>query len=115
MKSFITTHVLDTSRGKPAAGVTVILEMKGTSADWSKVVSGMTDPDGRINNLFPEGIPLERGTYRLTFETAAYFRSVGAESFYPYVQIAFEVNQSSAHYHVPLLVSPFGYSTYRGS
>ncbi|MBI3005920.1 MAG: hydroxyisourate hydrolase [Ignavibacteriales bacterium] len=115
MKSFITTHVLNTSLGKPAAGITVILEMKGKTGEWSKVASGTTDPDGRINSLFPEGIPLERGTYRLTFETATYFRSVGSESFYPYVQIAFEVNQSSAHYHVPLLLNPYGYSTYRGS
>ena len=115
MKSFISTHILDTSRGKPAAGVTVILEMKGKSGDWSKVASATTDPDGRINSLFPEGVPLEKGMYRLTFETASYFRSVQTESFYPYVQIAFEVKESSAHYHVPLLLSPFGYSTYRGS
>ena len=115
MKSFITTHILDTSKGKPAAGVTVVLEMKGKTGDWSKVANETTDPDGRINSLFPEGIPLERGSYRLTFETAAYFHSMQTESFYPYVQIVFEVKESSAHYHFPLLLSPFGYSTYRGA
>jgi 5-hydroxyisourate hydrolase len=115
MRSFITTHVLDTSRGKPAAGVTVLLELKSTSGDWSKVATGTTDHDGRINNLFPDGIPLEKGMYRLTFETLSYFRSVQSESFYPYVQVVFEVKEASAHYHIPLLVSPFGYSTYRGS
>lgn len=115
MKSFITTHVLDTARGKPAAGMTVILETQGKSSDWSKLSSGTTDADGRINDLFKGGIPLEKGVYRLTFETAPYFRSVKSESFYPYVQIVFEVSEASAHYHVPLLLSPFGYSTYRGS
>lgn len=115
MKSSITTHVIDMMLGKPAAGITVTLEMKGKSGDWTKISSGTTNPDGRINDLFPDGMPLEKGIYRLTFETAAYFRSIQTESFYPHVQIAFEVKESSAHYHVPLLLSPFGYSTYRGS
>ncbi len=115
MKSSITTHVLDTALGKPAAGITVTLEMKGKSGDWAKISSGATDPDGRINDLFPNGILFEKAIYRLTFETASYFRSIRVESFYPHVQIAFEAKESSAHYHVPLLLSPFGYSTYRGS
>jgi len=115
MKSFITTHVLDTMRGKPASGITVTLEMAGKSKEWTKISNGTTGPDGRINDLFPDGIPLEKGSYRLTFDTGPYFRSIQTESFYPYVQIVFDVKESSAHYHVPLLLSPFGYSTYRGS
>ena len=115
MKSSITTHVLDTMQGKPAPGISVTLEMKGKSADWTKISSGTTNPDGRIDDFFPDAMPFEKGIYRLTFETAAYFRSIQAESFYPHVQIVFEVKESSARYHVPLLLSPFGYSTYRGS
>jgi 5-hydroxyisourate hydrolase len=115
MKSFITTHVLDTTQGKPAPGISVTLEMKGKSGDWAKISSGTTDPDGRIIDFFPDGMPFEKGIFRLTFETGVYFRSIRVESFYPHVQIAFEAKESSAHYHVPLLLSPFGYSTYRGS
>lgn len=115
MKSFITTHVLDTSKGKPASGITVTLEILDKSKEWTKVSSGTTDPDGRINDFFPDGIPFEKGIYRLMFDTAPYFRSIQAESFYPYIQIVFELKESSRHYHIPLLLSPYGYSTYRGS
>jgi 5-hydroxyisourate hydrolase len=110
--SRITTHVLDTSRGRPAAGVAVALEREGDGGDWITVGRGTTDADGRLKNLTVA--EAEAGTYRLTFETGAYFAAHGVESFYPRVAVIFGV-AAGEHYHVPLLVNPFGYSTYRGS
>ena len=110
----ITTHVLDISIGKPAAGVPVTLEAHG-SGGWKSLASAVTNADGRVRDLLPEGRALAPGTYRLRFETAAYFRARGVESFYPHVEIAFIVQDAAQHHHVPLLLSPFGYSTYRGS
>ncbi len=115
MKSPITTHVLDTARGKPAAAVKVVLEMSTDANNWKELARGETDADGRIMNLLPENSKLSAGTYRLTFFTAGYFKSVGAEGFYPYIPVVFELKEPITHYHVPLLLSPFGYSTYRGS
>lgn len=112
--SGITTHVLDTARGRPAAGVPVRLEaLRGTND--VVLAGGVTDDDGRIRDLLPAGRPVEPGLYRITFETGAYFREVGVDSFYPEVSVVFEVHEGGEHYHVPLLLSPFGYSTYRGS
>jgi 5-hydroxyisourate hydrolase len=108
----ISTHVLDTSRGSPAAGVTVVLERAVDSA-WQRVGRGTTDADGRVSDLLPSA-PSD-GRYRLTFETGAYFRAVGDAGFYPEVSVTFEVSTGDDHYHVPLLLSPFGYTTYRGS
>lgn len=110
----ITTHVLDVSRGRPAAGVSVALEV-GTNEGWRRLGAGRTDADGRLKNLLPAGEPLAAATYRLTFDTGAYFAAQGIVGFYPEVVIVFEVREPSEHYHVPLLLSPFGYSTYRGS
>jgi 5-hydroxyisourate hydrolase len=110
--SGITTHVLDTSRGRPAAGVAVALEREGDAGEWIAVGRGTTDADGRLKDLTVAGV--EAGTYRLTFETGAYFAALGTESFYPRVAVVFSV-AAGEHYHVPLLVNPFGYSTYRGS
>lgn len=110
--SRITTHVLDTARGRPAAGVPVTLEVL-SGKEWAALGRGSTDADGRAREL-SDGV-LAAGTYRLTFETAAYFASTGVEGFYPEVQVVFEVRDPSQHHHVPLLLSPFGYSTYRGS
>ena len=109
----ITTHILDISRGRPAGGVAVRFErVEGLS---SRVLGvGRTDPDGRLRAPV-EGDVLERGVYRLTFEVGEYFAAAGVETFYPIVQVTFEVKDAGQHYHVPLLVSPFGYSTYRGS
>lgn len=115
MKSSITTHVLDTSSGRPAAGIPVHLEIQDPSGGWKKLGSGTTDSDGRVNNPIDGGRTIQPGTYRLTFETASYFQSRSATSFYPFVHIVFRIEDSSSHYHVPLLLSPFGYSTYRGS
>lgn len=108
--SAITTHVLDTSRGRPAAGVPVRLEHAGTVLG-----SGVTDADGRLRDLLPAGQPLAPGVYRLVFDTGAYFGERETEAFYPHVAIDFHVRDGAQHYHVPLLLNPFGYSTYRGS
>jgi len=111
--SSITTHVLDTSTGRPAAGVPVTLE-KQTGASWQSVGQGVTNQDGRITHLLGDA-PLTPGIYRLIFDTAAYFSARKQASFYPQVQVMFTVGDAGQHYHVPLLLSPFGYSTYRGS
>lgn len=108
--SAITTHVLDTSRGRPAARVPVRLEHRN-----AVLGSGTTDEDGRLRDLLPPDLPLTPGVYRLVFDTGAYFRAQDTEAFYPRVSIDFEVRDGAQHYHVPLLLSPFGYSTYRGS
>jgi 5-hydroxyisourate hydrolase len=111
--STITTHVLDTARGRPAAGVPLRLE-QGTGPDsWVERGQAKTDEDGRARTLL--SAPLEAGVYRLIFDTGAYFRAQGQETFYPSVTVMFEVRNSGQHHHVPLLLSPFGYSTYRGS
>jgi 5-hydroxyisourate hydrolase len=109
----ITTHVLDTSVGRPAAGIAVSLEMLG-GGGWTPVGSGSTDEDGRVSDLLPAE-RVSAATYQLLFDTASYFSSRGVEGFYPEIAIRFEVTDAGAHHHVPLLLSPFGYSTYRGS
>lgn len=109
----VSTHILDTTRGKPAAGVPVSLEKK-TDDGWVRSGGGMTDADGRIKDLVPEG-KLEAAVYRITFDTTAYYHLQDLECFYPEVTVTFRIREVDAHYHVPLLVSPYGYSTYRGS
>jgi 5-hydroxyisourate hydrolase len=113
--SAITTHILDTSRGRPAGGVLVRLEIRSREGDWKVIGHGTTDGDGRARELLPADAPLVNATYRLTFDTAAYFNAQNIESFYPEVTIVFTVGEASEHYHVPLLLNPYGYSTYRGS
>lgn len=112
--SAITTHVLDTSRGRPAEGVVVVLERRAEGGH-QEISRGRTDADGRLRTLLPQGKPVDVGVYRLTFHTAEYFTGLGGEGFYPEVSIAFEIRDSAQHYHVPLLLNPYGYSTYRGS
>jgi 5-hydroxyisourate hydrolase len=112
--SRLTTHVLDVSRGRPAQGVTIRLEL-GSGAAWRELGRGETDADGRCRTLLPDGQALQRGVYRLCFETGEYFRAQGQPSFYPSVEVRFEVVEPGEHHHVPLLLSPFGYTTYRGS
>jgi 5-hydroxyisourate hydrolase len=110
----ITTHVLDTTRGGPAAGVTVILECRHAS-EWSPIGRGTTDENGRVMTLTDE-IVLAPGTYRLTFDTGTYHREQGISMpFFPEAKITFNVRDTDEHYHVPLLLSPFGYTTYRGT
>ena len=111
----ITTHVLDTARGRPARGVPVVLEMQDPQGLWQPLGHGTTDEDGRLRTLQSHDDKLARGIYRLTFETGAYFAAHHVEGFYPQVAIVFEVRETTQHYHVPLLLSPYGYSTYRGS
>jgi 5-hydroxyisourate hydrolase len=112
--SGITTHVLDTALGRPAAGVPVTLEAKGGEG-WRVVGRGATDADGRLRELLPPDFTLSEGDYRLTFGAGVYFETVGREGFYTEVVVSFVVRDAAAHYHVPLLLSPYGYSTYRGS
>jgi 5-hydroxyisourate hydrolase len=113
--STISTHVLDTALGRPAAGVRVILEQVGDGGIVVSLGVGETDADGRLRDLLPAGQLLGPGDYRLRFDVGAYFALTGRETFYPSVMVEFSVTGPAAHYHVPLLVSPFGYSTYRGS
>jgi 5-hydroxyisourate hydrolase len=110
--SAITTHVLDTSLGRPATGVAVSLEQLG-AAGWIRVAQGRTDSDGRIRRWGPERLPA--GEYRLVFGTADYFAARGVETFYPQVTVTFHILDPEGHCHVPLLLAPFAYSTYRGS
>lgn len=105
----ITTHILDTALGRPAAGVHVTLERLDGS--WLAVGQGDTDADGRLRTLTPAG-PVPPGTYRIGFDTGAY---LGPAAFFPRVEIQFVVADGAQHFHVPLLLSPYGYSTYRGS
>jgi len=113
--SAITTHVLDTSRGRPADGVPVVLEIESADGSWKQIGTATTDADGRAKDLLPSNFALHGGVYKLTFDTASYFASQKVESFYHEVNIVFEIHDPAQHYHVPLLLSPFGYSTYRGS
>jgi 5-hydroxyisourate hydrolase len=113
--SAITTHVLDLSRGRPAAGLTVRLEAVRDGAGWTLLAQGTTDPDGRLRNLLLDGAPPAPGRYRLVFDVGPYFEANGIEGFYPEVVVTFAVRHEREHYHVPLLLSPYGYSTYRGS
>ena len=109
----ITTHVLDTAAGRPAADVPVTLEVRRDGA-WQMAGRGMTDADGRLRTLLDDPSP-RAGVYRLTFDTAAYYERMGVDTFYPHVVVDFTVSDGAAHYHVPLLLSPFGYTTYRGT
>lgn len=114
MQSPITTHVLDTSIGRPAANVAVRL-WRRIDQTLDQVGHGATDANGRILTGLIETADFKPGEYQLQFDTAAYFRAMGVEPFYPRVTIEFMVSPGEVHYHVPLLLSRFGYSTYRGS
>src|SRR5262245_44955755 len=112
--SAITTHVLDTARGRPAAGLAVILEREHEAA-WREIGRGVTDDDGRVRTFLAPGASLAAGVHRLSFATGPYFAKQKVAAFYPEVVIVFEITDPAQHHHVPLLLSPFGYSTYRGS
>ncbi len=107
--SHVTTHVLDAALGRPAAGVAVAL----SSPTGEIIAMGITDPDGRVNDLGPDALPA--GEYQLEFTTGPYFAAAGRAAFYPRVVVSFVIAETATHYHVPLLLSPFAYSTYRGS
>ena len=108
--SSLSTHVLDTTRGRPAAGVPVRLD-RYVGDTWKPLAEELTDDEGRLGDLPAR----EAGTYRLRFGTGPYFAALGVETFYPEVSVVFVVTGADGHYHVPLLVSPYGYTTYRGS
>jgi 5-hydroxyisourate hydrolase len=112
--SDITTHVLDVSRGRPASGVPVTLEVEAAGG-WKLLGKGTTNADGRIADLLTADAAIAAGVYRLIFDTDRYFADNDLQSFYPQITVVFKIDNSNQHYHVPLLLSPFGYSTYRGS
>ncbi|KZX78059.1 hydroxyisourate hydrolase [Oleiphilus sp. HI0009] len=113
MASPITTHVLDTNLGGPAADIAVEL-FKQVDGEWTKIASGVTNSDGRITDWL-EGQDREKGIYRIVFDTDSYFEKQGKTCFYPSVNFDFRIEKPEEHYHVPLLVSAYGISTYRGS
>jgi 5-hydroxyisourate hydrolase len=113
--SHVTTHILDAALGRPARDVPVRLEAAADAArsSWKPVAEGRTDDDGRVPDFGPD--QLAAGFYRVVFDTQAYFDATGQKGFYPEVTIVFHLADEGSHYHVPLLLSPFAYSTYRGS
>ena len=113
--SGITTHVLDTSTGRPGAGIAVSLERMTDAQAWEVIGQGQTDIDGRAKDLLPADAAFLPGHYRLKFEIGPYFSQRNIECFFSQVTVSFVVEDAQQHFHVPLLVSPFGYSTYRGS
>jgi 5-hydroxyisourate hydrolase len=108
--STLSTHVLDTALGRPARGIPVTLEAEGAILG-----SGVTDADGRVADLSAPDGPLRAGSYRITFSVAEYFSSTGRQSLYADIVVQFQIGARTEHYHIPLLLSPFGYTTYRGS
>ena len=112
--SQITTHILDIARGAPARKVPITLS-QFNQGQWTEIGRGLTNDDGRIGNLCKDGLTLPAGTYQMHFETETYFNSVGDPIFYPWADVVFNINGDGQHYHIPLLLSPFGHSTYRGS
>jgi 5-hydroxyisourate hydrolase len=113
--SRLSTHVLDTSVGLPARGVAVALDRRGDDGAWQPVAHGVTDDDGRLRLVDDQRAALVAGVHRLTFDTGAYFASRGTPTFFPSVALTFEIEGAPEHQHVPLLLAPFAYSTYRGS
>ncbi len=112
--SQITSHVLDTSRGKPASGISVTL-FEDVSGKWNELTQGVTNADGRVSDFLAAERILPAGNYRVHFAISDYFSALNEQAFYPYVDIVFTINSKGEHYHIPLLLSAFGYSTYRGS
>lgn len=110
----ISTHILDTHLGRPAANVPVALA-RALRNDWVLLHSDHTDADGRCQQLLPRDQPLQPGTYRIHFATAEYYAQQGVDGLYPFVEIVFLVNSSDRHFHIPLLLTANGYTTYRGS
>ena len=111
----ITTHVLDTTLGKPGRGIAVVIEISQAADGWTELAHGVTDGDGRITQFTPPLTALTPGVYRVRFFTAAYFTAMEVKGLYPEVDVIVQIDDRDLHYHIPLLLSPFGYSTYRGS
>jgi len=111
----ISTHVLDMVHGRPATDVPVRLEKQNAPEDWRLLASAQTDQDGRCPQLLPEGEDLSTGIYRLIFDTGSYYAQEKIDALYPSVEVTFRVRDSESNFHIPLLLSPNGYTTYRGS
>jgi len=114
-KSSITSHVLDLSRGRPAPGLSIFLDREAPDGIWTEIGQGTTNAVGRASNLLSVDQPLIPGVYRLRFATGAYFLSQGIMGFYPEIQVVIQIDEPDRHYHIPLMLSPFGYTTYRGN
>jgi 5-hydroxyisourate hydrolase len=112
----VSTHVLDVALGRPAAGVPVTL-CRSSNGGWESLGAGVTDVEGRLRHFggTDDEVELRPGIHRLDFDTGSYFASTGQTGFYPHVSVAFQVTTPDMHHHVPLLLAPFAYSTYRGS
>lgn len=110
----LSVHVLNLENGLPSPGVNVTLEQH-VGSQWQPLAQGVTNEQGRIGELFPAGKSLEKGQYRVVFKTGDYFAKAKRETFFPEIPVIFEVKNSDQHYHIPLLLSPYGFSTYRGS
>jgi 5-hydroxyisourate hydrolase len=113
--SGISTHILDTAAGKPATGVRVILSRADADGEWQTLGAATTDNDGRCRQLMPEDVALTAGTYRIHFDTAAYYEAHAVNGLYPFVEISFIVRETDKHLHIPLLLTANGYTTYRGT
>jgi len=113
--SQITTHVLDTAVGKPAEGIALSLSHLAEDGSWRLLGEGTTNSDGRVADLLADDVILDAGRYKVIFITEDYFKQQKVDAFYPYAEIVFDIEGDNQHYHIPLLLSPFGYSTYRGS
>ena len=114
MRSPITTHALATNHGMPANDLPIQLSKRKADGTWEQIASGVTNADGRIADLLAPG-SLRVGVYQMRFDTGTYFAASDTQTFYPEVLVTFEIKATDEHYHVPLLISPFGFSTYRGS
>lgn len=111
----LSSHILDITQGQPAANVKIQLSKQDNTGEWTSVDEKYTDKNGRITNFLMEGKDVNhRGNYKLTYYTAPYFKQFGQESFYPFIEVGFEIKDNN-HYHVPITLSAFGYSTYRGN
>lgn len=120
----ITSHILDTSLGAPAQGVAISLLQQQADESWNVLGSGETNADGRVSDFMANNVTgndvekkhaLPAGIYKLSFKLSDYYKKLNTASFYPYAEVVFEISGDGQHYHVPLLLNPFGYSTYRGS
>jgi 5-hydroxyisourate hydrolase len=110
----LSVHVLNLQTGTPTAGIQVSLERQSGKA-WQALAQGTTNEQGRIAELFPAGTSLQAGEYRVVFKTGDYYKGLNQETFFPEIPVVFQVKQTDQHYHIPLLLSPYGFSTYRGS
>jgi 5-hydroxyisourate hydrolase len=110
----LSVHVLNLENGLPSANVKVVLEAQQNN-QWTEISSGTTDEQGRISDLYPKDSTLQKGIYKVTFKTGDWFRQKNQRSFFPEVPVVFVIDGSLEHYHIPLLISPYGYSTYRGN